>query len=261
MTQGSEVFKGIRVRLSIENQALIQVPWELARYPQTGDYLAVSSNIILSRYIHRRGRLGLARDFQPLTNLGILIAEPDSLNKVNAQYELKELKKIENNPMNIIEIIPGTSENLREVVAKHSICILHYIGHGGFSDDEGYLVLESGNKEYDKYSSDRVANILNLAENKIKIVILNSCKGAESSSYTNFSGVATRLIQKNVPAVVAMQYNITNQSAIIFSKVFYQAITNGFPIEYSVQKGRQAIFNDIGDIRKDFITPCLFLDY
>ena len=259
--QASDVFKGIRVRLSIENKALIQVPWELARYPQTGDYLAVSSNIILSRYIHRRGRLGLARDFQPLTSLGVLIAEPDALNKVDAQHELNELKKIENNPMNIIEIIPGTSENLREAVEKHSIDILHYIGHGDFSNDEGYLMLESSDNQCDKYSSDRVANILNLADNSIQMIILNSCKGAESSSYANFSGVAIRLIQNSIPAVVAMQYNISNQSAIIFSKVFYQAIINGFPIEYSVQKGRQAIFNDIGDSKKDFIIPCLFLDY
>ena len=258
--QATSVFKKIRIRLSIENQALIQVPWELARYPETGDYLAISSNIILSRYIHRLGRLGLARDFKSLTSLGVLIAEPDALSKVNAQYELKELKEIENNPMNIIEIIPGTSENLRKSLEQHPIDILHYIGHGGFSNDEGYLILESSDNQYDKYSSDQVANILSLADS-IQIIILNSCKGAKSSSYANFSGVAIRLIQKSIPAVVAMQYNISNQSAIIFSKVFYQAITNGFSIEYSVQKGRQAIFNDIGDSKKDFITPCLFLDY
>ena len=82
IVQSSDVFEGIRIRLSIENHSLIQVPWELARYPQTGDYLAVSHNIILSRYIHRQGRLGLVRNFQPLTNLGILISEPDTLNKL-----------------------------------------------------------------------------------------------------------------------------------------------------------------------------------
>lgn len=261
IVQANDLFKGIRVRLSIENKILIKVPWELARYPQSGDYLAVSSNIILSRYIHRTGRLGLARDFKPFTNLGILIAEPDDLNKINAEDELKELKEIKNNPMNIIEIVPGTSENLRKTIEKNSIDILHYIGHGDFSEDKGYLLLETSSKGYDMYSSDRAANISNLTENKIKIIVLNSCKGAMSTSHTHFSGVAIRLIQKNVPAVIAMQYNITNQSAIIFSTVFYQAIIDGFPIEYSMQKARQAIFNDIGDTKKDFFTPCLFLDY
>jgi hypothetical protein len=46
-----------------------------------------------------------------------------------------------------------------------------------------------------------------------------------------------------IPAVIAMQYKIWDESAIEFSRTFYKALAVGLPLEQAVSLGRIAVFN------------------
>lgn len=46
---------------------------------------------------------------------------------------------------------------------------------------------------------------------------------------------------ENIFAVVAMQYPISDRSAIVFSKKFYTSSAQGYPIDQAIAKSRKAI--------------------
>ena len=96
--------------------------------------------------------------------------------------------------------------------------VFHFIGHGGFDTkaDEGVLVFEDERGDSYLAGADRIGTLLH-DHRSLRLAVLNSCEGARNSRTDPFAGVATELIRQAVPAVVAMQFEITDSAAIIFS--------------------------------------------
>jgi CHAT domain-containing protein len=65
----------------------------------------------------------------------------------------------------------------------------------------------------------------------LRLDVLNSCEGARTGLTDRYAGTAQTLVQQGVPAVIAMQFEITDQAAIDFSNTFYAAIADGYPVE------------------------------
>ena len=76
----------------------------------------------------------------------------------------------------------------------------------------------------------------------LRLAILNSCLGATSGGVHPFSGVAQSLIQIGLPAVVAMQTEITNGAAVLFAEKFYQSVAEGLPVDLAtVRQGGDVV--------------------
>jgi tetratricopeptide (TPR) repeat protein len=60
-----------------------------------------------------------------------------------------------------------------------------------------------------------------------------------------------------VPAVVAMQFPITDEAAITFARGFYTALSVGRPVDAAVSYARLAIFADDNDV--EWATPVLYM--
>jgi hypothetical protein len=54
--------------------------------------------------------------------------------------------------------------------------------------------------------------------------VLNSCDSANANTVDRFSSTAATLTRRGIPAVVAMQHEISDQAAIAFSRGFYTAV-------------------------------------
>jgi hypothetical protein len=94
-------------------------------------------------------------------------------------------------------------------------------------------------------------------ELSLRLVVLNACEGARNSRIDPFSGVATSLVQFDIPAVVAMQFEITDDAAIAFSDSLYTGLARGMPIDAAIAPARRAI---VGAMREaEFATPVLYL--
>ncbi len=87
--------------------------------------------------------------------------------------------------------------------------------------------------------------------------MLNSCEGARASINDPFSSVATSLIEHEIPAVIGMQFEITDRAAILFSGEFYAALADGRAVDEALSQARMAIFADNNDI--EWGTPVLFM--
>jgi hypothetical protein len=74
----------------------------------------------------------------------------------------------------------------------------------------------------------------------LRLVLLNACEGARSAMGA-LSSSAEVLVQRGVPAVVAMQYQITDEAAVQFSHAFYAAVASGQSAVASLTEARIAM--------------------
>jgi hypothetical protein len=73
-----------------------------------------------------------------------------------------------------------------------------------------------------------------------------------------FAGVASALVMAGVPAVIAMQFPISDAAAIEFAGTFYPRLVDGFPVEAAVAEGRKALRT--ADTKSwEWATPVLFM--
>jgi hypothetical protein len=249
----------VRLRLTVDNPKLVQIPWELARYPGTGDFLAVSDDILVTRYLHHFKKANIKN--VRLKNLALLMPEPANVTPLSTAKEAARLQAIcDGVGVRLNRVEPPTPAGLRQSLQDFPVEVFHFIGHGIFRDGTGYIALEDGAGNAELYSSDRLAIVLE-DQKGLQIVYLSSCEGAVSNDFRSFTGMAPRLVQKGVPVVIAMQFPVKDSSALLFAQEFYRFLSKGFPVAYAVQKGRKTLFNDVGDTSIDFVTPLIFMGY
>jgi peptidoglycan hydrolase-like protein with peptidoglycan-binding domain len=101
------------------------------------------------------------------------------------------------------------------------------------------------------------ANLLS-DQDRLRLVVLNSCEGARTTLTDPYAGVATTLIQLGVPAVVAMQFEISDDAAVLFAEELYtNLVGRQDPIDAAVAEARKAVYTEIDAI--EWATPVLFV--
>ena len=104
------------------------------------------------------------------------------------------------------------------------------------------------------------AQLVNLLgdQDSLRLVVLNSCEGARTSVVDPFAGIATSIVELGIPAVVAMQFEISDKAAITFAEELYQSlIARQDPIDVAVAEARKAVFTEVNET--EWATPVLFL--
>ncbi len=91
----------------------------------------------------------------------------------------------------------------------------------------------------------------------LRLVVLNACEGARSARDDPFGGVAQALVRQGIPAVIAMQFEISDPAALVFSQSFYQAIADDLPIDVAMVEARRAMFAHGNEV--EWATPVLYL--
>ena len=98
-----------------------------------------------------------------------------------------------------------------------------------------------------------------LADHKpLRLVLLNACEGARGGSQDIFSSTASILVRRGIPAVVAMQYPITDRVAVEFAGSFYESLADGLPVDAAVAEARKAVSIAVTDT-VEWGTPVLFM--
>jgi CHAT domain-containing protein len=136
--------------------------------------------------------------------------------------------------------------------------IFHFIGHGGFDRDEsrGYLLIqEEDGADADLLYSDALRAIL-VGPNQPQLAVLNSCQGAFASSGDLFSSTAADLALGGVPAVVAMQFVVSDEMAKAFTRKFYECLAKGDSIGTALAITRTHLK---AEKFREWVAPVLYL--
>ena len=106
-------------------------------------------------------------------------------------------------------------------------------------------------------SGDKLGMILH-DFSSLRLAVLNACEGARAARTDPFAGVAGSLVQRDIPAVVAMQFEISDEAAIVFARGFYEPLAAGSPVDASLAAARLAMLAERSD-DIEWGTPVLFM--
>jgi len=256
---------GLRFKLMLQDvPELAGLPWEFLFDADLNRFLCHSNETPIVRYIELSQRI---RPFTveklPLQVLAV-ISNPNE-----GGYARLD---VENEKSLLMEAIGPLEDKGRIAVTwlknaplgdirshlRNGVChVFHFIGHGEFDEKsgEGVLVMRKEGGGIHKVDARRVGVLLHDCPS-LRLAVLNSCEGARFPRANLFAGVATTLIQQGIPAVAAMQFEITDTVAKKFAGEFYSALTEGFPVDASMAEARKAIYMDQSDV--EWGTPVLY---
>ena len=251
--------KGLRLKLHIESPELAALPWEFLYDPTRQRFISLYNDTII-RYVNRFGSIEPLRVEAPLRILA-MTASPVNRAKLDVATEkerieaaLKDLKA-----KGIVEItwVAGQGwRDLQKMMQRGGWHVFHFIGHGYFdkANNEGVLALAEENGEEYPLTARNLSKMI--ADPSLYLVVLNVCKGAYSDKTEIFSSTAATLTQQGTPAVLAMQYAISDRAAIELSRSFYEALAGGLPLARAVTEARKAI--NMATRSSEWGTPVLY---
>jgi hypothetical protein len=254
---------GLRLKLRLQEVAeLANLPWEFLYDSSLNRFFAQSNQTPIVRYLEMTQRIAPLKVNLPL-NILVMISNPANYPKLDIEQEKsqlqKELKPLTNNGLVKVDFLrQATLKTLQRRLREQAYHIFHFIGHGGFDHrtNEGVLVMEDEQGRGWFATAHQIGTILH-DHRTLRLAVLNSCEGARNSLSDPFAGVATSLIRHGVPGVVAMQFEITDDAALIFSGEFYAALAAGFPVDAAVAEARKGIYTQPNDV--EWGTPVLYM--
>jgi hypothetical protein len=254
--------KGLRVRLHINVPEFNNLPWEFLYNPQFGQFVALSHNTPIIRYIELPYTTRALPVQTPLKIL-VMISSPEGYPPLNIEEEWEKLNRtlkplIDKGLVVLEKLESPTLSALQRKLRRDRVHILHYIGHGKYFEDkqDGMLLLEDENQRGRPTSGQHMGAILH-DHYHLRLVVLNACEGARTSAEDPYAGVAQTLVRQGIPAVLAMQFEIFEDAAMTFAEEFYSAVVDNYPVDAALSEARKAIFASSNDV--EWGTPVLFM--
>jgi len=239
------------------------VPWELLRRGETREFLAQGRRTPVVRC------LDVPRPLRPLPvegKLRILLIEssPMGVRRLDVRRErlrIREELAARAEEVELLELPRAELGCLRDFLLSEPVHVLHFMGHGDLTaDGEGLLCFEDEVGWVKKVPAETLAAHLR-ESGTLKLVVLNACtSGAfpRDRGRDPFNATAASLAMASIPAVVAMQFPVSDRAAIDFSTALYRRLAAGDPIEAAVTEGRLAVLGD--EVCADeWITPVVYL--
>ncbi len=260
---GEQPDRGLRLRLvfALGAQpglaAIGALPWELLCHPETGDFLARDVRTPLVRFLDVPRATVPAPAAPPLRVLLVpanLADRPLELAREHERIatEWSALRSV------CVETVEANPERLRERLRSKDYHVLHFMGHGDFAD-QGELLFDAGDGTAAPVAGRVFGEILRGIVS-LRLVVLNACSSGElprRDGLDPYSGVASALVAAGLPAVLAMQFPISDVAAVTFSETLYRRLAAGDPLEAAVAEGRLAVHCADPD-SLEWATPVLY---
>ncbi len=251
----------LRLVLRVRPPELARLPWEFLFDPGHQDYLGLSMPLV--RYpevLAPRQPLQVAL---PLRILG-MVARPGDQHALDAGDEQQRLHTalagLDREGLVELSWVAGQTYNaLEDALDQGPWHVFHFLGHGGYNPDteEGTLALADHTGRTHPVGADDISRLL-AEHHPLRLVVLNACDTGRGSASDAFSSIAAALIRREIPAVVAMQFEITDPAAIVFAQNFYQHVAKRRPVDDSVMRARRALRLANKDTL-EWGTPVLYL--
>jgi tetratricopeptide (TPR) repeat protein len=255
----------LRLRLGFKDSRLQSLPWELLY----GDDrpLATGMDITLCRYYYGQNAIDLTNlpalpaPPNPLEVL-VVIAAPDDQERLALSYEIEHLQReleapspvsasqgggrlnrTEPIPIQLTLLLQPDRSELVAALEQGNFRVLHYAGHSDVSESGGDLFLVNRHTGLTEIlSGEDLAGLL--VNNGIWLAVFNSCRGAytdEGAGAWHDQNLVQALVNRGVPAVLAMAERIPDDVAITFTQLLYRNLRQGYAIDLCLSRVRQGL--------------------
>ncbi len=264
----------IRVELELDTAELPELeglPWEFIRHPIDKIWLATNPKISFVRnYSTKKGEeiwkdLSMVRlhEIEKL-RIALVVSAPkgDEFKGVKFEKVRSALQEFERQGQIVLidtsVMQDQTTKNLIASALEQKPDILHFIGHGRLKNKKGQVAFTDVLGEGVWISADKFSEQFK-GFYHTNTLILQTCESGAISAQA--STIIGGLMNRYIPIILAMQYEIPNFIAADFMKAFYESlIIKKEPVDIAVQSGRRGIA--VGEIdynTRDFATPVLFM--
>jgi hypothetical protein len=252
---------GMRLRLRLADAPeLAELPWEFLYDPRQNRFLARSRRTPLVRYLDLPDPPHPLHVEGPLRLL-VMISAPIGYPELDVEHEWNvlttALAQQQAEGRVVVERLDANMATLQQRLRREAFHVFHFVGHGFYRADwrDGVLVMEDRARRPHEVPGEELGGLLS-EHDPTRLAVLNACEGARSGASDPFAGMAQSLIQQGLPAVVAMQFEITDDAAITFAHGLYGAIADGYPLEAALAEARLAILHEGNST--EWGTPVLY---
>ena len=248
--------KRLRVRLVLPPD-LHTLRWETLRDPQSGRALARDGDVLLSRYLSGDDYTPLPLRPKEQLRALVAVAAPADL----AQFRLTpidataETARVTAALGTLAHTVIGATWAALSAALRDGCDILYLVAHGKLVDATPwlYLVNEQGNT--DRRHGGALAELLrSLKERRPRLVVLASCESAGDGYAAALAALGPLLALAGVPAVLAMQGELSLATNERFAPVFFGELLRDGTIDRAVNMARLAVADD----RPDWWLPVLY---
>ncbi len=261
----------VRLRLRIDSEEIARLPLEFI-YRESGNYfIAINPDTVLSRYLslpmppgYVHLREGERRQSPALHMLAIIADPTDQTRLPPDEWEdiIREALAgpLKSGKMTLQTVKRATRKNIRNALLNQKPDIVQFVGHGIYENGKGRLALVDDKTDATWFVDDEQFAALFLGHNdRLGLISMATCESAKSDDPQGFLGIAPRLVQLGIPAVVAMQYKVLIETAEVFLEDFYTAIAARKPVDWAIQSARNAVALELGFGNREFATPVLYM--
>lgn len=252
----------LRLVLTFTNRAdptLRGLPWEFLFHPEH-KFLASKTGLLLTRYVHLdqdQGRPTVTAVYNDQLRVLLLAALPaerkfaaerEDLERMRGQLEAMD-------ELDVLEPIEAWDQDqVHDVMATpHRPChIVHVLGICKGPPGRPRLFL--GGEGDGFQDPQQLVEGLTAAATP-QLVILQLCDYEDGDTSENFERLAPALVEKGVPAVLALQYAAPADEVGVGAD-FYRSLIDGKPVGVAVQASREALARSVD---RNFATPVLYL--
>jgi hypothetical protein len=287
-TAAEQLKAALRLRLFIGSDApeLHSIRWETLLDPHSNSPLLTSEQVIFSRLLSsidwrpvslrpKRALRALVAVANPIEPAGREIKEQDPIEPTGRQVHVRRLDPIDVPaevaqaedglaPIQPTVLHSGGTASLDGIMSelRRGYDILYLVCHGTAIEGEPELWLERDDGQPQIVEgSDFVDRLHDLAY-RPRLVVLASCRsaGAGDESSSNDQGVLAslgpRLAQGGIPAVLAMQGDVSMATLAVFLPAFLTELQDHGQVDLAVAVARAKAF---AQERPDWWAPTLFL--
>ncbi|NOZ29475.1 MAG: CHAT domain-containing protein [Chloroflexi bacterium] len=254
--------RGLRLRLRVPPE-LAALPWELLFDPETGRFLAHSSQQPLVRQPLMGGAV------QPvevrLLRVLVALASPAGLPDLRVAEERARIRRaLQAGPASwriVADFVqgPDTLNQMRRRLRQQPYHVVHIVAHGTrrISDGAPAIVLEDENGEPDPVSGAELMELL-ADFRDVQVVVLSACESAQVIPGAAASALTETLLHGGIPAVIGMQWALGDEAGTRFAHELYAAISDGAPVDAALSDARERLAHEFPETL-DWAAPVLSL--
>ncbi len=259
--QAADEQSALRIRLLLSDcPELAGLPWELLYDRRDDRFLALTDHTAVVRYLPPPVQPHAVPVSLPLRVL-VVRSEPADCPQLDLAAEWAQVtaaldELTDAAVITFTELAAATLSELRRALQRDTFHVLHFLGHRGLDPEDGEVLLFSDRSGRSLPVTGERLGLLLHEHASIRLAVLSTRGGgpaqpprlaqpprpAGAAQPTGPAGtVADALLRAGLPAVIAMQFEISNATTAEFGPALYAAIAAGRPAEAAIAQARQAM--------------------
>jgi Flp pilus assembly protein TadD len=237
----------LRIRLWLADcPELADLPWEFLYDKDDDWFVALSGATPVVRYLQLPNQPRPLSVTLPLRVLAIR-SEPTDYPSLDLEAEWSQVvtalsEFTDSGAITVTDLAAPTLSELRRALLRERFHVLHYMGHGGFTAEDGGVLLFADRAGRGVPVTGEQLSVMLRDHTSLRLAVLNACEAGRTDPTDPFGGIADTLVRRGIPAVIAMQFEISDTAAVEFAPALYGALAAGRPVDAAVAEARKAIY-------------------